>query len=434
MATKNLGIVTAYGSAVAGGYTGTLAEFKADLAMGANAAYIAPKFSTSDSYSTGDYVFYNNVLYRFVADHSAGAWNASHVEAVVIGDELAELNAQISQGGSGMTVAIKQALLQLASKVAYIDDDGQDYYDDLYDALYPPAPPATLVSISAVYTQSGTVYTTDTLESLESDLVVTALYDDTSSDTVTSYTLSGSLTEGTSTITVTYGGKTTTFTVTVTAASPYVTTGLIHHWDAIDNTASGHSSSTTTWYDLVGTDDLAMSASQPTWSADAANFDNSINQQTFTGAETSEACTGKSFEVVFQPASTNTCSVCQVFNDSSAAGKACLYSDNSIAVKGASAKTYPTGLTSVSDVNYICGTFDSNGAIDSVYVNGSAVSQGSTTHSLSGQKTNVIIGKVDSGYRFYGKVHAVRIYDKILSASEVASNYAADVTRFSLGE
>ena len=32
---------------------------------------------------------------------------------------------------------VKQALLQIASKVAYIDNDGQDYYDDLYDALYP---------------------------------------------------------------------------------------------------------------------------------------------------------------------------------------------------------------------------------------------------------------------------------------------------------
>lgn len=74
-----------------------------------------------------------------------------------------------------------------------------------------------LVSISAVYTQSGTVYTTDSLDSLKADLVVTATYSDTSSETIPSadYTLSGTLTEGTSTIYVVYGGKTTTFTVTV---------------------------------------------------------------------------------------------------------------------------------------------------------------------------------------------------------------------------
>lgn len=194
----------------------------------------------------------------------------------------------------------KQALLQIASKVAYIDEHGQDYYDNLYDALYPEVPAtaislnynsltfsefnqtqqlvatlapadatdsvswtssdssvasvsssglvtskangsatitatagsvsttcsvtvtqATVSSISAVYTQSGTVYDTDSLDSLRDDLVVTATYSDSSTATVPSadYTLSGTLTVGTSTITVTYSGKTTTFTVTVTDSS-----------------------------------------------------------------------------------------------------------------------------------------------------------------------------------------------------------------------
>jgi len=77
---------------------------------------------------------------------------------------------------------------------------------------------AELESISAVYTQSGTVYDTDSLDSLKADLVVTATYSDSSTATIASadYTLSGTLTEGTSTITVAYSGKTTTFTVTVT--------------------------------------------------------------------------------------------------------------------------------------------------------------------------------------------------------------------------
>ncbi len=79
---------------------------------------------------------------------------------------------------------------------------------------------ATLTSISAVYTQSGTVYDTDSLDSLKTDLVVTATYSDSTTATIaaTDYTLSGTLTEGTSTITVTYGGKTDTFSVTVTHA------------------------------------------------------------------------------------------------------------------------------------------------------------------------------------------------------------------------
>jgi len=126
-------------------------------------------------------------------------------------------------GSGGLTEDVKQALLQIAAKVAYIDADGQDYYDALEGALYPPA---GLESISAVYTQSGTVYNTDTLDSLKSDLVVTAHYSDQTTETVTTYVLSGTLTVGTSTITVTYGGKTTTFNVTVSRLD-----NSIYSWD-----------------------------------------------------------------------------------------------------------------------------------------------------------------------------------------------------------
>ena len=76
---------------------------------------------------------------------------------------------------------------------------------------------ATLSSISADYTQ-GTVDTATPLDSLKDDLVVTANWSDSTTSTVASadYTLSGTLTVGTSVITVSYGDKTTTFNVTVT--------------------------------------------------------------------------------------------------------------------------------------------------------------------------------------------------------------------------
>ena len=84
--------------------------------------------------------------------------------------------------------------------------------------LTPNADAPTLQSISATYTQGSTVvYTDSSLESLKSKLVVKANYSNGTSSVVTSYMLSGTLTAGSSTITVTYGGKTTTFNVTVTA-------------------------------------------------------------------------------------------------------------------------------------------------------------------------------------------------------------------------
>lgn len=76
----------------------------------------------------------------------------------------------------------------------------------------------TLSSISAVYTQGETIVYTDTsLDTLKTSLVVTANYSDGSNTNVTNYVLSGNLVVGTSSITVTYEGKTTTFNVTVSA-------------------------------------------------------------------------------------------------------------------------------------------------------------------------------------------------------------------------
>lgn len=118
-------------------------------------------------------------------------------------------------GGSGLTNEVKQALLQIAEKVAYVDANGQTYYNALFNALF------TVVSIEAVFTQGqAVIYDDDSLDTLKDYLVVTATYDDESTAVVTDYTLSGTLTAGTSTITVTYGDKTDTFSVVVHAGLP----------------------------------------------------------------------------------------------------------------------------------------------------------------------------------------------------------------------
>ena len=249
-------------------------------------------------------------------------------ETVITAENLNEIQDAIialeESPVQGLTEDLKQAMLQIARKVAYIDDQGQTYYDDLYDALYPPktvvsitavfeqgttviydnaaldslkqylqvtaryddnttailsdsayslsglleAPSSTvtvlyngvsttfsvvvtarptLSSITADYTQSGTVYDTDALDSLKADLVVTAHYSDSSTQIVPAadYTLSGTLTAGTSTITVSYSGMTTTFTVTVTEyviPKDYEVGNLLYNWDftqSLTDTVSG---------------------------------------------------------------------------------------------------------------------------------------------------------------------------------------------------
>lgn len=154
-----------------------------------------------------------------------------------------------------LDVSFKQALLQIVRKVAWKDDQGQSYYQVLHDALYPPAAP---LSIDAVFVQSGIVYDVDPLDSLKAMLTVTGTYDDASTQIIPAadYTLSGTLTVGTSTITVSYGGLTDTITVTVTEYQAADTSAVIQTegvcWSKTPpNTVSKAGFGITQWYNYT---------------------------------------------------------------------------------------------------------------------------------------------------------------------------------------
>ena len=187
------------------------------------------------SYTVGTAVK-KSVVYRFTVYRSLGA-NGNVITPVQIQDfidevedaledieaDIAEIKADLQN--AGMSEEFKQALHNILENVAYINDDGQDYLDALDSAMWPPA---DLVSITCVYTPTFTVLDTTILSTLKQDLVVTAHYADESTETITNYSLSGTLAEGTNTITVSYSGKTTTFTVTC----PHTTVTYIASTDA----------------------------------------------------------------------------------------------------------------------------------------------------------------------------------------------------------
>lgn len=152
--------------------------------------------------------------------------------------------------GGGLSDAVKQAILQLAQKVAYTDPDAQECYNALYDAFYPPA---GLQSISAVYTQGGIVYDNSDIDDLKNDLVVTATYADSTTAVIAAadYSLTGTLTAGTSTVTVLYGDKTTTFDVTVTA-NPYYAVIPISDWVEGTTPGAGYNSNFDGYYNSNG--------------------------------------------------------------------------------------------------------------------------------------------------------------------------------------
>lgn len=133
-------------------------------------------------------------------------------DAKAVGDALAKIS------GDGLAATEKSLLLSLFKNAAYTADmsatiaqletlwSGGDEPDE------PVTPDVTLSSISATY--SGGSVPVGTAASSLTGVKVTAHYSDGSTATVTGYTLSGTIVEGSNTITVSYGGKTTTFTVT----------------------------------------------------------------------------------------------------------------------------------------------------------------------------------------------------------------------------
>ena len=153
------------------------------------------------------------VVYRTITYNLTNCISSSSVTSVENGKPYStSLSAQ-----SGFTITTAAVTMGGTDVTASYYNNGSISIPQVTgDVVITASASKALASITATYTQSGTVYDTASLDDLKSDLVVTANYSDSTSETVTGYTLSGTLTAGTSTVTVSYGGKTATFNVTVT--------------------------------------------------------------------------------------------------------------------------------------------------------------------------------------------------------------------------
>ena len=138
-----------------------------------------------------------------------------------------EITIPESSGG-GLTDTASELLITILRNGLYSTDQsanitalaaelGVTEEEEPDEPVVPDEPDKTLTSISAVY--SGGDVAVGTAVSELTGIVVTAHYSDGASETVTGYNLSGTIAEGSNTITVSYGGMTTAFTVTGVAES-----------------------------------------------------------------------------------------------------------------------------------------------------------------------------------------------------------------------
>lgn len=136
-------------------------------------------------------------------------------DSKVVGDKFIEVGQNIDElqesieasSNSGISDSTKEALLNCFRNVAWVNATGQQCYESLQKALNSSA---TLTGISATY-NGGQVPANINLDSLKENLVVKATYEDGQEIEITNYKLSGNLSIGENTITVTYRKFTTTF-------------------------------------------------------------------------------------------------------------------------------------------------------------------------------------------------------------------------------
>lgn len=419
--------------------------------------------------------------------------------------------------GTGISDDLKAALLQLAEKVAYIDANGSDYYQDLYEALYNEPTytvtnnltdvtnsnsatrvtqggsysatltptsgytinsvtvtmggndvtgtayssgtisianvtgdivitavatqrQATLLSITATFSQGSAVIFDDaSLDSLKQYLAVTANYDDSSSETLadSAYTLSGTLTAGTSTITASYGGKSDTFNVTVTHRNTeYVSDGLIMWLDGEKNGLNGaHETTLTTWVDQTGngwdwTNGSGTAAA--TANAKSVLFDGS-NDYLYRSYQ-SLPSNVQMMEIVFKGEKGGIII--------SGFGRNKIGNINIASSSDMMTCHTGTGTSTTSNTAMRVGTGNAmDNTIRSVnsagYINGEAVTTSNNSSDWQYEYPSIgrYLGSSGTGneYQFKGEIYCIRLYSRILTEAEILANYAVDAARFGIG-
>ena len=229
---------------------------------------------------------------------------------------------------------------------------------------------------------------------------------------------------------------------TVGWVNPYVTDGLVAMWDGEWNAGPGvHDPNATTWRDLVNGYHLdAYDGSSCDWGSDNALF----SGQTMLGRGpvlTSEFVT---VEIITDIVTTgNNVGIFSIFDLAQTSPDAyrnkrmmARIAANQLYITGDAAQ-YGTGITGkirASIIKYLPIT-------DRVYKKTKLYSEGEYEKQfdagyMMSSGSDYSVGKcpIDSGFGsgLNGKVYCIRVYNRELSASEIAANYVVDKARFGL--
>lgn len=194
---------------------------------------------SESGYTSGNWYYWNGSAWT-----SGGTYNSAAVETdktltvadkaadgQAVGQELSLLKESLGNvnedldnvqdiidnlgSGGGLSSTFISALQTILTHAVFESNQSQNI-----QALtkYSQETLAKVTSISALY-NGGPVMSGTNILSLKDNIVVTAVYDDGTQETITDYTIIGNINVGSNTLTIKYGRKTTTITVIGTDAT-----------------------------------------------------------------------------------------------------------------------------------------------------------------------------------------------------------------------
>lgn len=230
--------------------------------------------------------------------------------------------------------------------------------------------------------------------------------------------------------------------------NPYVTDGLVAMWDGEWNAGPGvHDPTATVWKEIVTGADCELTGSLETdytWAGDSFVklheskgrfiFDATSSCQTaFRNASfTVEATTSQPVDTAnWQAQILNICQTSQL-STYSVGIFARWRRENNGTMGNLSGAKYPSGsgvtLASADALATFSCSYNQGQFIS--YLDGEQKSTGSATPDSTIEGVHVRLGSVN--YAFRGHYHNLRIYNRALTADEIARNYAIDKARFGL--
>lgn len=214
-------------------------------------------------------------------------------------------------------------------------------------------------------------------------------------------------------------------------ASSYVQSGLVAQWDGIDNLGTGsHVANSVWWKDLKGGNDLVLSA-KASWGENFLAFDGPSAWGRFAAPKY------KTVEILFRNTSSESKIVffsginCGYAIGICNSGKRVLSHVNNSWQKPVNFKAFDA-----TEDHQIAFTYGDDGKTAGAFTNGVAVTYDAAYANYSSAAfTGVVIGgghmtTSNQQHPAYGRVYAIRLYDRVLSAEELANNAAIDRVRF----